>query len=111
MMQTALLMFKTYKFYSGFYKNIKWKMEIPGLGHSSPVIWGNKVFVTTALSGLEKPELKKNVDYLLKDYFNMMVRSQSHILSFKKYETRLHTQGANLPPGVEKKLQAYLGLK
>ncbi|HOK24934.1 MAG TPA: PQQ-binding-like beta-propeller repeat protein [Bacteroidales bacterium] len=30
--------------------NIRWKTEIPGLGLSSPVIWGNRLFVTTALS-------------------------------------------------------------
>ena len=28
--------------------NIRWKVSIPGLGHSSPVIWEDKVFVTTA---------------------------------------------------------------
>jgi outer membrane protein assembly factor BamB len=39
-------------------KNIRWKTEIPGLGHSSPVIWGDRVFVTTAISGVEDPELK-----------------------------------------------------
>lgn len=31
-------------------ENIKWKTEIPGLGMSSPVIWGNKLFITTAVS-------------------------------------------------------------
>ncbi|HSB12436.1 MAG TPA: PQQ-binding-like beta-propeller repeat protein [Blastocatellia bacterium] len=30
--------------------NILWKTSIPGLGHSSPVVWGNHVFVTTAIS-------------------------------------------------------------
>ncbi|MFN7948637.1 MAG: PQQ-binding-like beta-propeller repeat protein [Blastocatellia bacterium] len=30
--------------------NIAWKVEIPGLAHSSPVIWEDKVFVTTAVS-------------------------------------------------------------
>jgi outer membrane protein assembly factor BamB len=30
-------------------KNILWKTEIPGLGHSSPVIWGDRMFVTTAV--------------------------------------------------------------
>jgi outer membrane protein assembly factor BamB len=30
---------------------IKWKTRIPGLAHSSPVIWDNRVFVTTAISG------------------------------------------------------------
>lgn len=30
--------------------NIAWKAEIPGLGHSSPVIWGDRIFLTTAVS-------------------------------------------------------------
>ena len=30
--------------------NTLWKTAIPGLAHSSPVVWGNKVFVTTAVS-------------------------------------------------------------
>jgi hypothetical protein len=59
---------------------------------------------------LEKPGLRRKVEFMLKDYFNMMVLSQSHILSFKKYETRLHAQGAKIPDRIEKKLQAYLGL-
>lgn len=29
--------------------NVKWKVPIPGLGVSSPVIWGDRVFVTTAI--------------------------------------------------------------
>jgi len=58
---------------------------------------------------LGKPELKKKVDFLLREYLNMMVRSQSHILSFKKYESRLLERGGKLPQGVEKKLRAYLG--
>jgi outer membrane protein assembly factor BamB len=31
-------------------KNIKWKVEVPGLGHSSPIVWGDKIFVTTAVN-------------------------------------------------------------
>jgi outer membrane protein assembly factor BamB len=30
--------------------NMLWKFEIPGLGLSSPVIWGDRLFITTALS-------------------------------------------------------------
>ncbi|MBZ5594896.1 MAG: PQQ-binding-like beta-propeller repeat protein [Acidobacteriia bacterium] len=30
--------------------NIAWKTEIPGLADSSPVVWGDRVFVTTAIS-------------------------------------------------------------
>lgn len=32
-------------------KNIKWKTAIPGHGHSSPIVWGNKVFLTTDVEG------------------------------------------------------------
>ena len=28
-------------------KDINWKLPLPGAGHSSPVLWGNKVFFTT----------------------------------------------------------------
>jgi len=28
-------------------KNIAWKTAIPGRGRSSPVVWGNRVFLTT----------------------------------------------------------------
>ncbi len=30
-------------------ENIVWKVEIPGNGHSSPIVWGNKVFLTSSL--------------------------------------------------------------
>ncbi len=30
-------------------KNVKWKADIPGLGSSSPAIWEDRVFVTTAV--------------------------------------------------------------
>ena len=30
-------------------KNIRWKIEIPGRGSSSPVVWGDLLFVTTAI--------------------------------------------------------------
>ncbi|MGH9937277.1 MAG: PQQ-binding-like beta-propeller repeat protein, partial [Blastocatellia bacterium] len=31
-------------------RNIRWKTPIPGLAHSSPVVWGDRIFVTTAIS-------------------------------------------------------------
>ena len=38
--------------------NIAWKTPIPGLAHSSPIVWGNKVFITTAVSSNPKPDYK-----------------------------------------------------
>jgi len=34
-------------------QNVRWKTPIPGLSHSSPVVWGNKVFVTTAVNSVK----------------------------------------------------------
>jgi outer membrane protein assembly factor BamB len=39
-------------------KNVRWKTPIPGLAHSSPVVWGQQLFVTTAVSGDPKSEFK-----------------------------------------------------
>ena len=30
-------------------KNVRWKVEIPGRGFASPVVWGDRVFVLTAV--------------------------------------------------------------
>ena len=30
--------------------NLQWKTKLPGLGHSSPVVWGDHVFLTTAVA-------------------------------------------------------------
>lgn len=37
---------------------VRWKTPIAGLGHSSPIIWDDRIYVTTALSGEKEPELK-----------------------------------------------------
>jgi outer membrane protein assembly factor BamB len=36
-------------------ENILWKAEIPGRGHSSPVIWKDRIFVTTAVETGKAP--------------------------------------------------------
>jgi outer membrane protein assembly factor BamB len=30
-------------------KNVRWKTPLPGLGHSTPVVWGDRIFLTTAI--------------------------------------------------------------
>jgi len=30
-------------------KNIRWKTPIPGRGHGTPIVWGDRVFITTAV--------------------------------------------------------------
>jgi outer membrane protein assembly factor BamB len=33
----------------GASKNVLWNVAVPGLGHSAPVVWGDRIFLTTAL--------------------------------------------------------------
>jgi outer membrane protein assembly factor BamB len=30
-------------------KNVRWKVPLPGLGHSTPAVWGGRIFLTTAV--------------------------------------------------------------
>ncbi|HKY42359.1 MAG TPA: PQQ-binding-like beta-propeller repeat protein [Pyrinomonadaceae bacterium] len=39
-------------------KNIKWKTAIEGRAHSSPIVSGNRIFLTTAIEGAEVPGAK-----------------------------------------------------
>src|SRR5690242_7773960 len=36
--------------------HVKWKVKIPGEGNSTPIVWGNKVFVQTAAPTGKKAE-------------------------------------------------------
>ncbi len=42
-------------------RNIAWKTEVPGRGHSSPVVAGDRVFLTTAIRGAHVPGRKAPV--------------------------------------------------
>jgi outer membrane protein assembly factor BamB len=42
-------------------EHMAWKTPIPGKGHSSPVIWDDRIFVTTAIEGAEIPGWKAPV--------------------------------------------------
>ncbi len=39
-------------------KNIKWKTPIAGRAHSSPIVWGKRLFLTTAIEGAVVPGAK-----------------------------------------------------
>jgi len=30
-------------------KNVQWRVEVPGLAHSSPIVWGEHIYLTTAV--------------------------------------------------------------
>ncbi|MBM3420494.1 MAG: PQQ-like beta-propeller repeat protein, partial [Bacteroidetes bacterium] len=41
--------------------NVRWSVEIPGLGQSSPAIWGDVLYITTAISKADNTGLKPGV--------------------------------------------------
>jgi outer membrane protein assembly factor BamB len=42
-------------------ENIRWKTPVPGLGHSAPSVWGNRVFLTTAVNTESTPLLRTDM--------------------------------------------------
>src|SRR4051794_9671783 len=42
-------------------ENVSWKTEIPGRGWSSPIVWGDQVFLTTAISSGQVEPPKKGL--------------------------------------------------
>ncbi|MFO7574239.1 MAG: hypothetical protein R6W67_03685, partial [Bacteroidales bacterium] len=42
-------------------ENVKWNIELPALGLSSPVIWRDKLFITTAISQSDDTRLKPGI--------------------------------------------------
>ncbi|HEY8185883.1 MAG TPA: PQQ-binding-like beta-propeller repeat protein [Pyrinomonadaceae bacterium] len=48
-------------------KNVKWKTPLAGRGHSSPIVWGKKIFLTTALDGEVIPGRTPGVTHKLSD--------------------------------------------
>jgi len=42
-------------------KNVAWKVEIPGRGLSSPIVWGDRIFVTSCISEGKIPAAKKGL--------------------------------------------------
>ncbi len=63
-------------------KNVRWKTPIPGLGHSCPVVWGDKVFLTTAVGDPKatvKPGQYGDVDSVTED-----MEHEWHVLCLDK---------------------------
>ena len=42
-------------------ENIAWKTDIPGLAHSCPIIWGDKVFITTAVNTATQEDIQTGI--------------------------------------------------
>lgn len=42
-------------------ENVLWKTDLPGLGWSSPIVWGDKIFLTTCVNSVKGAEPRKGL--------------------------------------------------
>ena len=50
-------------------ENIRWKVAIPGVGHATPIIWGDKIFVQTAIEVQKEKSEETENDNPFSDFF------------------------------------------
>lgn len=73
-----------------------WKTELPGVGHSSPVVWGDKVFVTSA-------DAEAGERYLLCVDANTGKVLWRHTVAFKTFRKHGENNFASSTPAVDDK--------
>jgi outer membrane protein assembly factor BamB len=67
-------------------KNVLWKVSLPGKGHSSPIVWGNRVFLTTAIEGEEAENYQKVIHFIGgKEWRHPMATGDGNINTLKVY--------------------------
>ena len=60
-------------------ENIKWKVAIEGQGTSTPIIWGDKVFVLTAINtGVKDPSIPDPEDQPKTNFFDIKQPNAQH---------------------------------
>ncbi len=60
-------------------ENVKWKVAIEGQGTSTPIIWGDKVFVLTAINtGVKDPSIPDPEDQPKTNFFDIKQPNAQH---------------------------------
>jgi len=84
-------------------ENVEWVADVPGLGWSSPVVWGNRVFVTAATS---KQPMKQPA--LGTDYSNeYMAELRKQGLSAEEVNKKLYARDREMPDDIVISLMLY----
>ncbi len=89
-------------------ENVEWAASVPGVGWSSPVVWGDRVFLTSAASEQEMKGPSLGTDFS-NDY---IAELQAEGLPPEEVNRRLYARDRELPSEVEVSLRVLcLGLK
>lgn len=73
-------------------ENVVWKTEIPGLGHASPIVWGNRVFTVTCV-----PEQEARVLLCLDRKDGKVLWQQTVIKSPLERKHKLNSHASSTP--------------
>ena len=69
-------------------QNVAWKTAIPGIGHSCPIIWGDRIFVTTAVSGDPKASIRPGLYGAVTSVDDKTVHSW-HVFCLDRHEGKI----------------------
>ena len=81
---------------------VKWKSPVAGLGHSSPIIWGDRLFVATAVGAAGKSSVKLGL-YGDRDAAQETGEQSWKVLCIDKHSGKMlweHTAQRAVPRGV-----------
>ncbi len=59
-------------------KNVRWKVEIPGEGSSTPIVWGNRIFLLTAIKTDRKTDAVPEPEQQPKRQFGIVFPNHYH---------------------------------
>ena len=103
-------------------RNIRWKVKIPGLGHATPIVWGDRIFVQTAVQtdkeveaaepgGRQAPPYLFDFRVLALDRKNGKVLWERTVREAHPHEGLHQTSSFASPSGVTdgERLYAYFG--
>jgi outer membrane protein assembly factor BamB len=80
-------------------ENVAWKTAIPGKGHSSPIVWGDRVFLTTCIEeDAKRPDDKARRMLLCLDRRDGAILWQKEVISAKLEKVhRLNSRASSTP--------------
>nr|HRC85781.1 PQQ-binding-like beta-propeller repeat protein [Thermoanaerobaculia bacterium] len=70
-------------------ENLAWSVEVPGLAHSSPIVWGDRLFVTTAVNPEGNPEFRPGLYGDGTGAADISLAHKFEVLAFDKKSGRL----------------------
>jgi outer membrane protein assembly factor BamB len=84
-------------------ENVEWVADVPGVGWSSPAVWGNRVFVTAATS--DKPMKQPSLGVDFSNEYLAALRKQG--LSAEEANKKLYERDREMPGEIVISLKLY----